>query len=57
MTTGAKCSRPRFSSLVSPDSWLHTAARLLERGERVIGLDNVNDYYDVATEEGEAWRS
>lgn len=25
----------------------HTAARLLERGERVIGLDNVNDYYDV----------
>ena len=25
----------------------HTASRLLERGERVIGLDNVNDYYDV----------
>ena len=25
----------------------HTAAKLLERGERVIGLDNVNDYYDV----------
>jgi len=25
----------------------HTAVRLLERGERVIGLDNVNDYYDV----------
>ena len=25
----------------------HTARRLLERGERVIGLDNVNDYYDV----------
>jgi UDP-glucuronate 4-epimerase len=25
----------------------HTAIRLLERGERVIGLDNVNDYYDV----------
>jgi UDP-glucuronate 4-epimerase len=25
----------------------HTAMRLLERGERVIGLDNVNDYYDV----------
>jgi UDP-glucuronate 4-epimerase len=25
----------------------HTATRLLERGERVIGLDNVNDYYDV----------
>src|SRR5215813_309954 len=25
----------------------HTAVRLLERGERVIGLDNVNNYYDV----------
>ncbi len=25
----------------------HTAIRLLERGEKVIGLDNVNDYYDV----------
>ena len=25
----------------------HTATRLLERGEQVIGLDNVNDYYDV----------
>lgn len=25
----------------------HVATRLLERGARVIGLDNVNDYYDV----------
>ena len=25
----------------------HTAIRLLERGEQVIGLDNVNAYYDV----------
>ena len=25
----------------------HTATRLLEQGERVIGLDIVNDYYDV----------
>ena len=25
----------------------HTAMKLLERGERVIGLDNVNNYYDV----------
>ena len=24
----------------------HTAIRLLERGEHVVGLDNVNDYYD-----------
>jgi len=25
-----------------------TAARLLERGDQVVGLDNLNDYYDVA---------
>jgi UDP-glucuronate 4-epimerase len=25
----------------------HVALRLLERGERVIGLDSLNDYYDV----------
>ena len=24
----------------------HTAVRLLERGDHVVGLDNVNDYYD-----------
>lgn len=26
----------------------HLAARMLDAGERVIGVDNVNDYYDVA---------
>jgi UDP-glucuronate 4-epimerase len=26
---------------------MHTSLRLLERGEYVIGLDNLNDYYDV----------
>jgi UDP-glucuronate 4-epimerase len=26
----------------------HVARRLLERGDRVIGLDNLNDYYDVS---------
>ena len=26
----------------------HVAARLLERGDEVIGIDNVNDYYSVA---------
>ncbi len=26
----------------------HTAHRLLARGEQVIGIDNLNDYYDVA---------
>lgn len=26
----------------------HVARRLLQRGERVIGLDNINDYYSVA---------
>ncbi|MFC2107542.1 NAD-dependent epimerase [Bacteroidota bacterium] len=25
----------------------HTAKKLLERGDEVVGLDNVNDYYDV----------
>lgn len=29
----------------------HTAERLLERGDEVIGLDNVNDYYDVRLKE------
>ena len=24
----------------------HTARRLLERGEEVVGLDNLNSYYD-----------
>ena len=27
------------------------ALRLLERGEEVIGVDNVNDYYDVSLKE------
>jgi UDP-glucuronate 4-epimerase len=26
---------------------MHTSLRLLERGDNVIGLDNLNDYYDV----------
>ena len=26
---------------------MHTSLRLLERGDTVIGLDNLNDYYDV----------
>jgi len=29
----------------------HTAQRLLDRGDEVIGLDNVNDYYDVRLKE------
>ena len=27
---------------------MHVAERLLARGERVVGVDNLNDYYDVA---------
>ena len=27
---------------------MHTAERLLARGETVLGLDNLNDYYDVS---------
>ncbi len=29
----------------------HTTKRLLKRGDRVIGLDNLNDYYDVRLKE------
>jgi UDP-glucuronate 4-epimerase len=29
----------------------HVARRLVDRGERVIGLDNLNDYYDVSLKE------
>jgi UDP-glucuronate 4-epimerase len=29
----------------------HVAAELLARGERVIGIDNLNDYYDVSLKE------
>src|SRR3982751_4009748 len=29
----------------------HVTKRLLDRGEQVIGLDNVNDYYDVRLKE------
>lgn len=29
----------------------HTARRLLERGDSVVGIDNVNDYYDTALKE------
>jgi UDP-glucuronate 4-epimerase len=30
---------------------MHTSLRLLERGDEVIGLDNLNDYYDVSLKE------
>ncbi len=29
----------------------HLAARLLEEGDAVVGLDNMNDYYDVSLKE------
>src|SRR5438034_5833104 len=29
----------------------HVARRLLERGDQVLGLDNLNDYYDVRLKE------
>ena len=29
----------------------HLAHRLLDRGDEVIGVDNVNDYYDVSLKE------
>ena len=27
---------------------MHVALRLLERGDEVIGVDNLNDYYEVS---------
>jgi len=27
---------------------MHTAQRLLERGDTVLGIDNLNDYYEVS---------
>lgn len=30
---------------------MHVARRLLERGDEVVGVDNLNDYYDVALKE------
>ena len=32
----------------------HTAVKLLERGDTVVGLDNFNDYYDVSLKEARA---
>ncbi len=32
----------------------HTAVKLLERGDTVIGLDNFNDYYDVGLKDSRA---
>jgi len=32
----------------------HVAQRLLERGDRVVGVDNMNDYYDPALKEARA---
>jgi UDP-glucuronate 4-epimerase len=34
----------------------HVARALLERGERVIGIDNLNDYYDVSLKEARLQR-
>ncbi|GAA0199124.1 nucleoside-diphosphate-sugar epimerase [Brevundimonas nasdae] len=35
---------------------MHTAERLLDRGETVIGVDVLNDYYDPALKEARAAR-
>lgn len=35
---------------------MHTAERLLDRGETVIGVDNFNDYYDTALKDARAAR-
>ena len=30
---------------------MHVAQRLLARGDEVVGIDNLNDYYDVGLKE------
>ena len=35
---------------------MHLSMRLLDRGERVIGIDNLNDYYDVSLKEARVRR-
>ena len=30
---------------------MHTAQRLLARGDEVVGIDNLNDYYEVSLKE------
>ena len=30
---------------------MHVAERLLARGDEVVGIDNLNDYYDPRSEE------
>ena len=47
MTTRKRQHSPILVTGAAGFIGFHTAIRLLERGERVIGLDNVNDYYDV----------
>ena len=33
----------------------HVARRLINRGDHIIGLDNVNDYYDVRLKEARSF--
>ncbi len=47
MTVRKRQQAPILVTGVAGFIGFHTAMRLLERGEQVIGLDNVNDYYDV----------
>ncbi len=35
----------------------HLATKLLERGDEVVGLDNINDYYDQNVKYGRLQRS
>ena len=35
----------------------HLAKKLLERGDDVVGLDNINDYYDISVKYGRLERA
>ena len=40
-------SEVHFENISDRGRWVHRLQRLLERGDAVVGIDNLNDYYDV----------
>lgn len=50
-TTGTKCDMKLLVTGAAGFIGFHTAKALLDRGDEVIGLDNLNTYYDVSLKE------
>lgn len=47
MSTTARCNRTILVTGAAGFIGFHLTRRLLSRGDRVVGFDNLNDYYDV----------